>query len=59
MICPINCKKNFGVENIWDKGKDGKQLPIPIGVDHAIDAFRYHEMETLGLKKNYGQYDVR
>jgi len=43
----------------WDKGKDGKQLPIPIGVNHAIDAFRYHEMETLGLKKNYGQYDVR
>jgi len=43
----------------WDKGKDGKKLPIPIGVDHAIDAFRYHEMETLGLKKNYGQYDVR
>lgn len=43
----------------WDKGKDGKQLPIPIGTDHSIDAFRYHEMETLGLKKNYGQYDVR
>lgn len=43
----------------WDKGKDGKQLPIPIGTDHLCDAFRYHEMETLGLKKNYGQYDVR
>ena len=43
----------------WDKGKDGKQVLIPIGVDHLCDAFRYHEMETLGLKKNYGQYDVR
>ena len=43
----------------WDKGKDGKQLPIPIGTDHTIDAWRYHEMESIGLKKNYGQYDVR
>jgi phage terminase large subunit len=43
----------------WDKGKDGKTLPIPIGTDHIIDAVRYHEMETMGLKKNFGNYDIR
>jgi phage terminase large subunit len=43
----------------WDKGKDGKTLPIPVGDDHIIDAWRYHEMESLGLKKNFGSYDVR
>jgi phage terminase large subunit len=43
----------------WDKGKDGKALPIPVGDDHIIDAWRYFEMESLGLKKNFGSYDVR
>jgi phage terminase large subunit len=43
----------------WDKGKDGKTLPIPVGVHHQIDSVRYHEMETLGLKKNFGNYDIR
>ena len=43
----------------WDKGKDGKTLPIPVGDDHIIDAWRYFEMESLGLKKNFGVYDVR
>jgi phage terminase large subunit len=43
----------------WDKGKDGKTLPIPIGTDHIIDAVRYHEMETMGLRKAYGNYDIR
>jgi phage terminase large subunit len=43
----------------WDKGKDGKTLPIPVGDDHIIDAWRYFEMESLGLKKNFGTYDVR
>jgi phage terminase large subunit len=43
----------------WDKGKDGKTLPIPVGEHHQIDAIRYHEMESLGLKKNFGTYDVR
>jgi phage terminase large subunit len=43
----------------WDKGKDGKTLPIPVGEHHQIDAIRYHEMESLGLKKNFGSYDVR
>lgn len=43
----------------WDKDKSGNTLPIPTGSDHAIDAFRYHEMETLGMRKTYGQYDIR
>jgi phage terminase large subunit len=43
----------------WDKGKDGKTLLIPVGDDHIIDAWRYFEMESLGLKKNFGVYDVR
>jgi phage terminase large subunit len=43
----------------WDKGKDGKTLPIPVGDDHIIDAWRYFEMESLGLKKNFGSYDIR
>jgi phage terminase large subunit len=43
----------------WDKGKDGKTLPIPVGDSHLMDAWRYHEMESLGLKKNFGTYDVR
>ncbi len=43
----------------WDKGKDGKTLPIPVGDSHLIDSFRYFEMESLGLKKNFGTYDVR
>ena len=43
----------------WDKGKDGKTLPIPVGDSHLMDAWRYFEMESLGLKKNFGSYDVR
>lgn len=43
----------------WDKDKSGNTLPIPTGSDHAIDAFRYHEMETLGMRRTYGQYDIR
>jgi hypothetical protein len=43
----------------WDKGKDGKQLPIPIGTSHLLDAFRYHEKMALGMQKNYGAYDIR
>lgn len=44
----------------WDSDKSGKQLNKPQGNnDHAIDAVRYHEMETLGLNSNYGQYNIR
>ncbi|NCU72198.1 MAG: hypothetical protein EBY66_04160 [Candidatus Fonsibacter lacus] len=35
---------------IWDTDKQGKRLNKPINFNnHAIDAFRYHEMETLGI----------
>lgn len=44
----------------WDADKTGKQLNKPQGKnDHAIDAVRYHEMETLGLNKTHGQYFIR
>lgn len=45
---------------IWDTDKQGKRLNKPINFnDHAIDAFRYHEMETLGIGANYGSYAIR
>ena len=44
----------------WDVDKHGTRLNKPIdNNNHAIDALRYHEMETLGLKKNYGTYNIR
>lgn len=38
----------------WDKDKrTGEKLNKPIdNFNHAIDAFRYHEMESLGLRKS-------
>ena len=43
----------------WDTDKTGKRLNKPIdNFNHAIDAVRYHEMETLGMNKNYGSYNV-
>jgi phage terminase large subunit len=44
----------------WDNDKSGNRLNKPQGKnDHAIDALRYHEMETLGLGANYGSYAIR
>jgi phage terminase large subunit len=44
----------------WDTDKHGVRLNKPIdNYNHGIDAWRYHEMETLGLNKNYGQYNIR
>ena len=44
----------------WDVDKQGVRLNKPAGGnDHAIDALRYHEMESLGLNSNYGQYAIR
>jgi phage terminase large subunit len=44
----------------WDTDKTGVRLNKPAGGnDHAIDAFRYHEMETLGINSHYGKYHVR
>lgn len=37
----------------WDKDKNGKVLNKPMDAfNHAIDAVRYHEMESIGLKEN-------
>lgn len=44
----------------WDVDKQGVRMNKPIDhYNHAIDALRYHEMESLGLKSNYGQYAIR
>jgi phage terminase large subunit len=44
----------------WDTDKSGTRLNKPAGGnDHGIDALRYHEMETLGINTNYGQYAIR
>jgi len=44
----------------WDTDKAGKLMIKPQAKnDHAIDAVRYHEMETLGLNSNHGQYYIR
>lgn len=42
----------------WAKDKKtGLKLNKPIeNFNHAIDAVRYHEMETVGLNKNKGKY---
>jgi len=43
----------------WDKDKTGKQLNKPVdNYNHGLDAVRYHEMETLGMNKNYGSYSI-
>ena len=45
---------------VWDTDKQGNRLNKPIDFNnHAIDAFRYHEMETLGIGSNYGSYAIR
>lgn len=55
----VNLIKEFR-SYCWDTDKTGKQLNKPQGKnDHAIDALRYHEMETLGLGANYGSYAIR
>jgi len=43
----------------WDKDKGGKMLNKPIdNFNHSLDAVRYHEMETIGLNKNFGEYSI-
>lgn len=38
----------------WDEDKTGKRLNKPIDdFNHGIDAIRYHEMMSIGLKKNF------
>jgi len=45
----------------WDKDrKTGAQIGKPVNyLDHAIDAVRYHEMESLGRGANFGKYNIR
>jgi len=44
---------------VWDVDRSGARLNKPIEVNnHAIDAVRYHEMETIGLNKNQGKYTI-
>lgn len=44
----------------WDKDKQGEKMRKPIdSFNHAIDALRYHEMESLGINSNYGKYFIR
>lgn len=38
----------------WDTNREGNKINKPIDAfNHAIDAVRYHEMESIGLKKNW------
>jgi phage terminase large subunit len=38
----------------WAKDREGKTLNKPIdNFNHAIDAIRYHEMESIGLKQDF------
>lgn len=45
----------------WDKDKKtGIKLNKPIDdYNHGIDSWRYHEMETIGLRRNKGKYGIR
>jgi phage terminase large subunit len=43
---------------VWDKDKSGKQIDKPKGVDHGIDALRYHEMESIGINGHSGKYYI-
>lgn len=44
---------------VWDSDKSGARLNKPIDSNnHAIDGIRYHEMETLGINKNRGNYKI-
>ena len=45
----------------WDKDrKTGAQIGKPVDyMNHAMDAVRYHEMESLGRGANFGKYNIR
>jgi phage terminase large subunit len=45
----------------WDKDrKTGAQIGKPVDyMNHAVDAVRYHEMESLGRGANFGKYNIR
>ena len=44
---------------VWDTDKSGTKLNKPIDYNnHGLDALRYHEMETIGLKNAQGKYYI-
>lgn len=44
----------------WDRDKTGKQMNKPIdNFNHTIDALRYHEMESLAIRSNFGKYAIK
>ena len=44
----------------WDTDrKTGAQIGKPVDyMNHAVDAVRYHEMESLGKRSNFGKYVI-
>ena len=42
----------------WDKDRTGVVIAKAKGVDHAIDAVRYHEMMSVGIRKHRGKYTI-
>ena len=54
----INLIKEFR-SYVWDTDKQGNKLNKPIDYqNHICDAIRYHEMETIGLNRNRGNYAI-
>lgn len=53
-----NVIKEFRVY-VWLTDKTGKNMNKPIDkFNHAMDAIRYHEMETVGLNNASGEYHI-
>lgn len=49
----VNLIKEFR-NYTWDTDREGNKINKPIDAwNHGIDAVRYHEMESIGLKKNW------
>lgn len=54
----INLIKEFRTYT-WDKDKQGNKLNRPIDSNnHICDAVRYHEMEIIGINRNFGKYNI-
>jgi phage terminase large subunit len=43
----------------WDTDAQGRTMNTPTGIHHGLDSVRYFEMMSLGIKANYGNYDIR
>ena len=43
----------------WDSDAQGRTTNTPVGTHHGLDGIRYMEMMSLGIKSNYGNYDIR